>query len=80
MEWSDSDDYRSLHSTITELSSVGGEGAVDERRVDPVDAGKLLGQHHHRAGQDLKDLAQRVHKRGQASAFTAGADSVSPDR
>ncbi len=47
-----------------------GEGAVEERGLDPVDASKLLGQHHHRAGRDREDLAQGDHQR----ALVVGAD------
>ena len=47
-----------------------GEGAVDKRRLDPVDAAELLGQDHNRAGSDREDLAQRLHQR----ALAVGAD------
>ncbi len=32
-------------------------------RLDPVDASRLLGQDHHRAGRDHEDLTQRAHQR-----------------
>ncbi len=55
-------------TSITEQPS--GEGAVEERGRDPVDAGKLLGQHHQRPGHDRKDLAQGANQR----TLVVGAD------
>ena len=63
-------------TSVTEQPS--GEGAVEERGLDPVDAGKLLSQDHHRAGHDHEDLAQGLHKRALAmGADQPGAPHVS---
>lgn len=40
----------------------GREGAAQERRLDPVDAGEPLGQDHHRAGRDHEDLTRGLHQ------------------